>query len=254
MDNKRIKNFSKTKYSIDNPVMWHAEEQKRAKSEVYFLERLFKKYGSGKSVLDVGCGTGSHVNAFLKKNYAAFGVDINPEMIAFAKKKFGNQHFAVGDMKQIQLKNRFDAIICFRSVFVNNITHQEIMQTLNCFFQSLNKKGLVIIELFNPIVLIQKKKFNAKDVEVANGIKEIREEAVDERNQLLIGRRSYYKNNKLLEKWTITSRMFFPQELKFYLESAGFVFLGFYGGSWEGFSMKHTQLDDFRMLVVARKP
>jgi len=48
--------------------------------------------------------------------------------------------------------------------------------------------------------------------------------------------------------------MYFPQELKFFLEQSGFSVLEFYGGNnLASMTLKDTKLDKRKMLIVARK-
>jgi SAM-dependent methyltransferase len=49
-------------------------------------------------ILDVGCGTGHHVAAFVSNGYRAEGIDISPSMIDQAKKNFPDYKFEVGDV------------------------------------------------------------------------------------------------------------------------------------------------------------
>ena len=54
-------------------------------SEVNFLSPTLS---SESSVLDVGCGTGHHVDSFQQKGVNAIGMDLSPEMIVQAKKRY----------------------------------------------------------------------------------------------------------------------------------------------------------------------
>ncbi len=51
--------------------------------------------GTGKKILDVGCGTGG-ITAYLSGEYAVMGVDPAPEAIAFARKRFPQCTFIQG--------------------------------------------------------------------------------------------------------------------------------------------------------------
>jgi len=58
------------------------------KKESKKLMRIIKRYkkSEGKNLLDVACGTGSHLK-FLEKKFDCFGIDVNNEMLKIARKK-----------------------------------------------------------------------------------------------------------------------------------------------------------------------
>ena len=49
-------------------------------------------------ILDVGCGTGQHVNMLAEKNLKVLGIDISPSMINQAKQNFPKYNFKVGNV------------------------------------------------------------------------------------------------------------------------------------------------------------
>ena len=57
-----------------------------AKNEVDWVI-LKTKLRSGAEILDVGCGTGRHLRAFLDLNLKCTGVDLSKDCIDLAKKK-----------------------------------------------------------------------------------------------------------------------------------------------------------------------
>ena len=71
----------------------------------------------GKSVLEIGCGTGRHTSRLLAQGNRVVGVDLSPGMLAEARKKFAGQAFepVLGDFlvaTAVPLASvNFDAII-----------------------------------------------------------------------------------------------------------------------------------------------
>lgn len=65
-------------------------------------------------ILDIGCGTGHHVNDLSKKNLNITGIDISPSMIKEAKKTYPDCNFKVGDaLDEMQFShNMFTHILC----------------------------------------------------------------------------------------------------------------------------------------------
>jgi len=65
-------------------------------------------------ILDVGCGTGHHVDMVNEKNLKVVGIDISPSMIEEAKKNYPGLNFKVGnalDSSQFN-NNTFTHILC----------------------------------------------------------------------------------------------------------------------------------------------
>lgn len=70
-------------------------------------------------ILDIGCGPGIITEEIINKNYDYFGIDISPEMIEEARRKFSDYIFSskinlsVGDITKIDFPDTyFDGITC----------------------------------------------------------------------------------------------------------------------------------------------
>lgn len=243
------------KYYFDNPEIWEEISKGRFKREPPFLQQIFKSHGTVKHILDVGCGTGSHLNTLTEMGFTGLGIDLNENMIAFAQEKYPHLHFEVQDMKQLSFSNQFDAIICLCTTFCYNTSNEEVVAALKSFHKALKKDGLLIIETFNPIVFLEKKKFESTIEKTRNyekfGLRSVSEQWVDETKQQLIERRTVYKleNNKEVNSDLTTYRLFFPQEMRYFLESNGFKFQDFYGN----YDMEDKQVDKFRLITVSKK-
>ncbi len=84
--------------------------------KAYGLEgELLLKLGElavGQRVLEVGCGTGSHLEVFLRKGLTAIGVDISPPMLRVARQKLGKKaRVCLGDAENLPFKGKsFDCV------------------------------------------------------------------------------------------------------------------------------------------------
>jgi ubiquinone/menaquinone biosynthesis C-methylase UbiE len=77
----------------------------------------------GQTVLEVGCGTGTHVDLFLKGGLRVTGVDISPPMLRVARQKLGNRAwFCLGDGENLPFKERsFDCVALITTLeFIQN--------------------------------------------------------------------------------------------------------------------------------------
>ncbi|MCK9151903.1 class I SAM-dependent DNA methyltransferase [Methanobacterium alcaliphilum] len=116
--------------------------------EVEFIEWAVNEHStsSGKTMLDVACGTGNHA-LLLKNNFEVLGLDLNHEMLKIAKEKVPELEFIQGDMKNMDLEKIFDAIICMFSAINYNTNEDELEKTLRNFYMTLESGGLLIFDL-----------------------------------------------------------------------------------------------------------
>jgi ubiquinone/menaquinone biosynthesis C-methylase UbiE len=66
----------------------------------------------GQRVLEVGCGTGAHLEILLRKGLTAIGIDISPFMLRVARQKLGEKVLlCLGDAENLPFKNKsFDCV------------------------------------------------------------------------------------------------------------------------------------------------
>lgn len=122
--------------------------KKEYSKEVNFIDSILKKHNlKGKKILDIACGTGTHAKLLKEKGYSVTGIDINPGMLKIARKKAKGIKFIRGDMKKLELKEKFDAIICMFTSINYNTTLKELKKALSNFYKILNKGGIVIFDL-----------------------------------------------------------------------------------------------------------
>jgi ubiquinone/menaquinone biosynthesis C-methylase UbiE len=71
-----------------------------------------------RTVLDVGCGSGSHALILSKRGYTVTGIDVSRKMIEKAKRKTENEgtEFFVQDMRNLDLNGEFDCAFCMFGV------------------------------------------------------------------------------------------------------------------------------------------
>ncbi|EHR49397.1 methylase involved in ubiquinone/menaquinone biosynthesis [Saccharomonospora marina XMU15] len=68
---------------------------------------------TGATVVDVGCGGGRAVAELAERGARAVGVDLDPEMIAVARKRWQDCEFHVGDACELPL--RTGSVACYRA-------------------------------------------------------------------------------------------------------------------------------------------
>jgi SAM-dependent methyltransferase len=117
-----------------------------------------EEYNKKAKILDIGCGTGSHV-AELGKKYKVVGLDISKDMLNIAKTKTStleNVKLIQGDMTDESLfgKAQFSHIICFYFSFYYASNLETLVK--NCH-KWLKSGGYFVVELidrdkFDPVL------------------------------------------------------------------------------------------------------
>src|SRR4029077_8051325 len=120
---------------------------KNYQKEAETIENLIRQYkkSSGNHLLDVACGTGSHIT-YLKQHYIVEGLDFSPDMLRLARKKHPVVTFHRGDMTSFKLKNRFDVITCLFSAIGHVKTRARMRRAVRNMAIHLQPGGLMVLE------------------------------------------------------------------------------------------------------------
>lgn len=86
--------------------------------EVPWLDRFCALLPPGGTILDLGCGTGQSIAAALvQRGFRITGVDTAPAMLALAQAVIPEQEWLEQDMRQVDLRRRFDGVLAWDSFF-----------------------------------------------------------------------------------------------------------------------------------------
>ena len=103
------------------------------------------KVSVGNSLLDVGCGTGKHIQR-LTALFDCVGLDASLEMHEQARRNVKGIEFVRGDMVDFNLGRKFDVVLCLFSSIGYVRTYRRLARTLRNFAGHLRDGGVVIIE------------------------------------------------------------------------------------------------------------
>ncbi|HUE97666.1 MAG TPA: class I SAM-dependent methyltransferase [Anaerolineales bacterium] len=103
------------------------------------------KQSKGKLLLDVACGTGLHAS-LLGKYYQVEGLDLDPGMLAVAKKKHPRIRFHQGDMTDFDLGRQFDVVVCLFSSIGYVRTKPRLQKAIKNMGKHLLPGGVLLIE------------------------------------------------------------------------------------------------------------
>ncbi|WP_420126996.1 class I SAM-dependent methyltransferase [Longimicrobium sp.] len=99
----------------------------------------------GNALLDVGCGTGSHL-AHLRRHYRCDGVDVDAGFLAIARERYPDSAFHQHDMADFDLDRRYDALVCLFSAIGYVKTNERLRQTMRTFARHLLPGGVAVVE------------------------------------------------------------------------------------------------------------
>jgi trans-aconitate methyltransferase len=111
----------------------------------YVLARIQERTPEARTLLDVACGTGNHID-LLKQQFEVEGLDLSVHMLEVARRKFPQVRFHQADMTGFSLGRRFDLVIClFRSIAYVR-TPEKMHAAILSMAQHVAPGGMLIVE------------------------------------------------------------------------------------------------------------
>jgi SAM-dependent methyltransferase len=98
-----------------------------------------------RSILDVGCGTGRHLE-LLGPQFERVGVDLSEEMLAVARERCPDVEFHAADMTAMDLGRRFDVVTCLFSAVAYVRTVDRLGAAIDRMAAHLEPDGLLLLE------------------------------------------------------------------------------------------------------------
>jgi len=122
------------------------------------LERLLKKRGAN-TILFIG-GLAYVAKKLKQKNYDVTLLEYTPEMLKEAKAILGGSKFVLGDMRDLKVGKKFDAVVAMGRSFTYMASDQEALAALGSFERHLNPGGVVIMDNYETGLMERGAYFN----------------------------------------------------------------------------------------------
>lgn len=200
------------------------------------IKQIFETYATEeiRTILDLGCGTGSHAFIFADMGYDVTGVDQSKTMLDAARikavEKNKNIRFRRQDIRNLDLSQQFDAAVAMFAVMGYQTSNKDFENALISIHNHLSPGGLLIFDVwFGPAVLVEKPQDRVKIIELpdkkiiryAHPVLDIIHHTVEVNYTVL--EITEQKATEISEHHLM--RYFFYQEIVYFLEKNGFELL-----------------------------
>lgn len=211
--------------------------------EALFIHKLLQQYAPGKrSILELGCGTGTHAKFLAEKGYHIHGIDMSEEMFQQAEKQRSQYSqdlasrivFSHGDIRNIRLDRQSDAIISLFHVVSYQTTNEDLQATFTTAKVHLKQGGVFIFDCwYGPAVLSERPTVRIKRLEdemiqvtrIAEPVMHLNKNVVDVNYHVFIRDKRTNAVEEIRE--THKMRYLFAPEIRLFISNLGFKIIDF---------------------------
>lgn len=147
-------------------------KDKNYRAEAEFVRDLLARFRpGGRSVLELGCGSGGHAFELAQLGFELHGVDLSHDMLEVARRQLQRQaadiqsqvSFSQADIRHFDLGRRFDCVISLFHVISYLPTLADIRQTFQRVNRHLQPGGVFVFDVwYAPAVLTAKPETRVK--------------------------------------------------------------------------------------------
>lgn len=132
---------------------------KNYSAEVDFVLELASRFGvKPQTLLDMGCGTGRHLEEFVKRGLKCDGFDLSIEMLSSASKRLvgTDVDLSEGNITDFENRKQYDLVVAMFAVMGYLTDNESLLAGLRTAYKHLRPKGVFIFDgWFGPAVLAQ---------------------------------------------------------------------------------------------------
>lgn len=136
--------FTKTAAFYD--LVYHWKDYPAESGKLVAFIRQHQR-SSGNTLLDVGCGTGKHLE-HLRAHYACEGLDLDPELLKVARQRLPDLPLHQGDMLDFDLGRSFDLVTCLFGSVAYMQSVERYQAAVANMARHVAPGGLLIVEPF----------------------------------------------------------------------------------------------------------
>ncbi len=211
-------------------------------AEADYVAGLIRKFHpSGRSILELGSGTGIHASLLAGKGFTVHGIERSEEMINIARSNASSFSqsptrsecvFSRGDIREVRLRQSFDAVIALFHVISYQTANKDVVAAFETARQHLKPGGVFIFDVwYGPAVLtewpeVRIKRMKNEKVEItrlAEPVLHPNENTVDVNYHIFVRDRATNAVKELRE--THVMRFFFKPEMEITAAQQGFTVL-----------------------------
>jgi SAM-dependent methyltransferase len=213
------------------------KENRNIDNDIRLVKSLIKDINNP-SLLDIGCGSGEHINILSKLNIDCTGIDSSSSMLQIAKIRFPDSGvFIRKDMRTFDFNERFDIVISLFGSFDYMTEDRDINAAFKNIWKSLKPRGIGLLEIWNaipirtikekPLTLVSKIKYNGNIITRERGFT-----LLDYHDKTVVQVNYNYTlpDDKIIQDQHIM-RAFTRTEIEYHLENNGFDVVAFYANS-----------------------
>lgn len=149
-------------------------KDKNYPAEADFVHSLLTRHApQARSILELGCGTGTHARLLAERGYALHGVDLSEEMLAVARSGSENLpaplrerlSFSVGNARDFRADQQFDAVVSLFHVVSYQSTNADLHAMFDTAAKHLKHGGVFIFDFwYGPAVLTDRPSVRVKNM------------------------------------------------------------------------------------------
>ncbi|HTY80347.1 MAG TPA: class I SAM-dependent methyltransferase [Candidatus Bathyarchaeia archaeon] len=196
-----------------------------------------------RSVLDIGCGTGRHLESLSRSMADCWGVDSSTASVDYARRVRPSLRIEPGDMRAARLGRTFDLVTSFGNALSYALTDDDLSRTVKTFAAHAHPGTLLIVDVLNARCYLEGGGFRERIEGTVDTpsfkATSVSVHALDRDARLLRRTRRWHIPGRPDVEDYAEYRLVYPEELRGWLEGAGFRVVGMYDN--RGFEM--TTLD-----------